>query len=187
MGIRLLDPDLSGLHAIREGHLHRLAYRDLNGFGIGRVTGVGAVLRDDFLDCVGSGKKMVGKNSTIFPGSEDSHQLMIAVIDFKFPTSSAAAIRHGLDDLPPALVRIGKSHRRRTIGCDRDRFHGSIIDPVRIVAGFLPSVVSTGCQTRGGDRSIRTCGKGRAGDRACAGGIRVQSAFCCDSSSDGSM
>ena len=100
---------------------------------------------------------------------------MIAVIDFKFPTGGAAAVRHGLDDLPSAFVRIGKSHRRRTVGCDRDRFHGSITDPVRIVAGFLPSVVSTGRQTRGSDRSIPTCSKGRAGDRAGAGGIRVQS------------
>ena len=144
MGIRLLNPDLSGLHAVGEGHLRRLACRDRNDLGVGRVTGVGAVLRDDLLDGVGSGEKMVGKNSTIFPGSEGSHQLIIAVIDFKLPPRSAAAVRHGLDDLPPALVRIGKSHRRRTVCCDRDCFHGSVADPVRIAAGFLPCVVSTG-------------------------------------------
>ena len=69
---------------------------------------------------------------------------MIAVIDFKFPTGGVAAVRHGLDDLPPAFVRIGKGHRRRTVGCDRDCFHGSVADPVRIAAGFLPCVVSTG-------------------------------------------
>ena len=174
MGIRLLNPDLSGLHTVGESHLRRLACRDRNGFGIGRVTGVGAVLRDDFLDGVGAGKQVVRQDQAVHPSGKGSHQLVIRGIDLKFPTCHTAPIRHGFDNLGPAIVGVGKGYGCRLVGSDGHRLYGSIALPIGIASSNLLSIQSSRQQTCDGYGSILPCCEGRAGHRACAGRIRIK-------------
>ena len=110
---------------------------------------------------------------TIFPGGEGSKEFVVTGIDFKLPSCGAAAVRHGLDDLPPTLVGVGDGHSCRTVGCNSHRFHGSVTFPVGIVAGLLLCVIRAGGQACYRGRAIRARSEGRTTDRTGTGGICV--------------
>ena len=177
-----MNGDFPGLQAIGKGHLRRFPLFNGYGLRIGIFADVWTSLWEDFLDGVGAGKQVVRQNGSVRCGGITPHQLMIAVIDFKFPTSSAAAVRHSLYDLYAAGIPfVCKADCRRRTSCYRHLLRICTGTVIHLTDGAvrmsqLLDVVSPRRQTGSGNLAAAIGGM-RAGYQLRTGGIRIDTEF----------
>lgn len=82
-------------------------YRD--GFRIWQIADVGAALWDDFLDGVFTGGQTACQYGSILFCGNRSNQLIVIGIDFIFPPSDAATVRHMEKKYPDAAFALNIS------------------------------------------------------------------------------
>ena len=164
----------SGLQAVGKGHLRCFSRFNDYVLRIGTFADIWTSLGDDLLDGVGAGKQVVRQDRAVLPSGKGSHQLVIRGVDLKFPTCHTAPIRHGFDNLGPAIVGVGKGYGCRLVGSDGHRFYRGIALPIGIASCKLLSIQGSRQQTSDGFGSSLPCCEGRAGHRAGAGRIRIK-------------
>ena len=109
----------------------------------------------------------------VCPCLDSRNQISLRIHNLETPSFSRTVYRI-FSDTHISVMGIAKGHSCSLSCRDIDRFHRGVTDPVRVIHFNFLCIQRPNRQIRNRYASVRPGGKGRAGNRLCAGGIGVK-------------